>query len=153
YGTDDPYARSLAMHWNRPNAPLLIAGMVLLCFAVAGARAVFSLPVALRANWMLQLTAIHSPRSYFAAVRKALFAVAVLPIWIACTAAYFLIWPGQFAAQHMLVLTIAAILLVHGALDQFRKIPFACSYLPGKSNLHVSIGVYGLGLIAIVSFA
>src|SRR5581483_306631 len=48
YGADDPYARRLAQHWNQPNAPLLMAGLVLLCFAVGGARAIFSLPVALR---------------------------------------------------------------------------------------------------------
>ena len=152
YGTSDPLAQSMARHWNQLNAPLLIAGVVLLCFAVAGARAIFSLPVALRANWVFQLTAIHSPATYFAAVRKALFAVAVLPIWIASAAGYFLVWPGRFAAQHMLVLTITALLLVHRALYQFRKIPFACSYLPGKSNLHVRIGVYGLGLVAIAGF-
>ena len=61
--------------------------------------------------------------------------------WLLCAAAYFLIWPAQSAAQHMLVLSMAAVLLVHRALDQFRKVPFACSYLPGKSNLHVKIGV------------
>ena len=110
YGTNDPYARKLAAHWNQLNAPLLMAGVVLLCFAVAGARAIFSLPVSLRANWVFQLTAVHAPRAYFAAVRKALFAVTVLPIWIVCAAAYFLIWPARFAAQHMLVLSHRAVL-------------------------------------------
>jgi hypothetical protein len=28
-------------------------------------------------------------------------------------------------------------------LRGFRKIPFACSYLPGKAKLHVTLGIYG----------
>ena len=153
YGTDDPFARSQAMHWNQTNAPMLMAGFVLLCFAIAGTRAVFSLPVALRANWAFQLTAVQSPALYLYAIRKALVAVAVLPLWLICGTAYFLAWPSISAAQHMAILTIVAFLTVHRSLVNFRKIPFACSYLPGKSNLHVKVGVYALGFVAISSFA
>ncbi len=152
YGAYDPDGRTLAVRWDQLNVPLLMAGVVLLCFAVVGTRAIFSFPVALHANWVFQLTAIHQPGSYFSAVRKALFTITVLPAWMMCAAGYFLIWPQRIAAQHMLVLSIAAILLVHRSLDQFRKIPFACSYLPGKSNLHVKIGVYGLAFVAISRF-
>ncbi len=153
YGTSDVYAQSLGTHWNRLNVPLLMGGVVLLCFAVAGARAIFSLPVALRANWVFRLTAVHAPRAYLFAIRKSLIAVTVLPMWLASAAVYFLIWPARPAAQHMLVLSIAAVILVHRSLDQFRKIPFACSYLPGKSNLHVRAGIYGLAFLAIASFS
>jgi len=153
YGASDVYARSLGTHWNQPNVSLLMGGLVLLCFAVAGARAIFSLPVELRANWLFRLTAVHPARAYFSAVRKALVTVAVLPLWMACAATYLLIWPAVPAAEHSLVLAIAAILLVHRGLDGFRKIPFACSYLPGKSNLHLKIGLYAIGLLATASFA
>ncbi len=153
YGANDIYTRSLGNEWRQLNVPLMMGGLVLLCFAVAGARAVFSLPVALPANWVFKVTAVHAPGAYFSAVRKALFAVTVMPMWLASAAAYFLLWPARPAAQHMLVLSLAAVVLVHRSLDQFRKIPFACSYLPGKSNLHVKVGVYGLGFLAIASFA
>ena len=150
YGPSEPYALRLGTHWNQPNVPLLMGGLVMLCFAVVGARAIFSLPIELRANWVFQLTAVHAPAVYFSAVRKALFAVTVLPVWLAGAAAYFLIWPARPAAQHMLTLSLAAVLFVHVALYQFRKIPFACSYLPGKSNLHVRLAIYG-GLLIVVA--
>ncbi len=149
YGPSDLYARRLGLQWNQPNVPFLIAGVVLVCFAVLGARAVFSLPVAPGANWVFRLTAVEAPGAYFSAVRKALAALTVLPLWLAGAAAYFLIWPARPAAQHMLVLTLIALLVIHRALDQFRKIPFACSYLPGKSNLHVKIGVFGAALLTV----
>ncbi len=151
YGPSDLYARRLGLQWNQPNVPLLIAGLVPVCFAVLGARAVFSLPVAPAANWIFRLTAIEPPGAYFSAVRKALAAVTVLPLWLAGAAAYFLIWPARPAAQHMLVLSLIALLIVHRALDQFRKIPFACTYLPGTSNLHVKIGVFGAALLTVAS--
>jgi hypothetical protein len=153
YGSSDRYTRTLGTHWNQPNVPLLMGGFVLLCFAVVGARAIFSLPVSLRANWVFRLTAVQSPAAYFSAVRKSLFAVTVLPVWLGSAALYFLIWPVLPAAQHVLVLAVAAVVLVHRSLDQFRKIPFACSYLPGKSNLHVKLGVYGLLFLGVASFS
>jgi hypothetical protein len=129
-----------------------MGGLVLLCFAVVGARAIFSLPFELRANWVFWLTAVQPPAAYFRAVRKALFSLTVLPVWMAAAAAYFLIWPARPAALHMLVLSLAAILFVHVSLYQFRKIPFACSYLPGKSNMHVRLALYGGTLILVASF-
>jgi hypothetical protein len=42
------------------------------------------------------------------------------------------------------VLVITGFLLVERALYQFRKIPFACSYLPGKANLKLKLGIYGI---------
>jgi hypothetical protein len=143
YGPSDLYATQLGLQWNQLNVPLLMGGLVLLCFAVVGTRAIFSLPVDLRANWVFRLTAVHAPAAYFSAVRKALFALTALPVWLACAAGYFLIWPVRPAAQHMLLLSIAAVLFVHVSLTQFRKIPFACSYLPGKSNMHVRLAIYG----------
>jgi hypothetical protein len=147
YGPSDFYATRLGLQWNQLNVPLMMGGLALLCFAVVGARAIFSLPVALPANWVFRLTAVQPPAAYFSAVREALFVVTVLPVWLACAAGYFAIWPARPAAQHVLVLSLAAVLFVHISLAQFRKIPFACSYLPGKSNLHVKLAIYGGVLI------
>jgi hypothetical protein len=34
-------------------------------------------------------------------------------------------------------------------LYRFRKIPFACSYLPGGANLKVKLGAYGIGFLCL----
>jgi hypothetical protein len=44
----------------------------------------------------------------------------------------------------MIVLAMTGFLLADRALYQFRKIPFACSYLPGKANLKLKLGIYGI---------
>jgi hypothetical protein len=142
------YAKSLINgtsehHWNHPNRELLAGSVVLLFFAVIGTRAVFALPIALPSNWIFRVTTVHGPQAYFAAVRKSLLALTVVPIWIASAILYVAIWPRRPALEHVAMLVVAGVLLVQLSLRKFRKIPFACSYLPGKGNLKVALGVYG----------
>jgi hypothetical protein len=136
--------RSSGMHWGQPNEPLLIAGLVTLFFALVGSRAVFALPFSLPANWIFRITAVRRPASYFSAVRKTLFTLAAVPVLLLCVLAYPSIWPALPALQHLLILLFIAVLLVQILLRTFRKIPFACSYLPGKSNLRLKLGIAGM---------
>jgi predicted permease len=138
------YLYGTLLPWDDRDVPLLAPSVVLLVFAVVGARAVFALPIALPANWIFRITAVHSPRAYFSAVRKALAAVAVTPVLLACAAVYCFVFPGSKGIEHVVILAILAIILVQRSLYGFRKIPFACSYLPGKANLKVKLGVYAI---------
>jgi hypothetical protein len=53
----------------------------------------------------------------------------------------------------MVILAVAGFLMVQFSLKGFRKIPFACSYLPGKANLHVKLGLFAIGFLFITSQA
>jgi hypothetical protein len=48
------------------------------------------------------------------------------------------LWPWRPAAEHLVVLGLLGIILVELCLHGLHKIPFTCSYLPGKSNLHIT---------------
>ncbi|HUA59305.1 MAG TPA: ABC transporter permease, partial [Verrucomicrobiae bacterium] len=109
-----------------------------------GARAVFALPVALPSNWIFRVTAVHRPSHYFRAVRNAVVVLAAGPICVAFAVVYFVCWPALPAMEHTLVLCAAALLMVSRSFDGFHKIPFACSYLPGKANINVKLGVYAI---------
>jgi len=135
--------------WYRPNFPLMAGSMVLLFFAIAGARAVFALPANAAANWAWRITHVHSPRAYFSAVRTSLYTLAALPIWAATTIALVCIWPLWPALGHSAILACVAILSVERSLYNFRKVPFACSYLPGAANIHVRLGVFGIAFFAV----
>jgi predicted permease len=138
------YLYGALLPWEDRDVPLLAPSVVLLVFAVLGARAIFALPIALPANWIFRITAVHTTQAYFSAVRKALTAVAVTPVLLACTGAYCFLFPGRKGLEHIAIVAILAIILVERSLYRFRKIPFACSYLPGKANLKVKLGVYGI---------
>jgi hypothetical protein len=129
------------------NAPLARGGLVVLCFAAIGVRMAFVLPTALRANWVFRITQASSAAEYFAAVRKAMYTAGVAPVWVAAAIVYLAIWPGRAALEHIAVLALVGIVLVERLLYGFRKIPFTCSYLPGKANLTVTLGLYAIGLL------
>jgi hypothetical protein len=56
-------------------------------------------------------------------------------------------WPWQPVAEHLLVLALLGSILADLFLRNFRKIPFTCSYLPGKSKVHM---VFWFGVIPFV---
>lgn len=133
-----------AGRWSQVNESLLVGSFVLLFFGIIGARAAFALPSALPANWVFRITAVHRPASYFVAVRKALLGVTAVPIWLACAAIYFSVWPSAAVWEHMAVLILFGIVLLEMSLHHFHKIPFTCSYLPGKANLRLKLGVWAI---------
>lgn len=130
-------------HWYEPNTPMMAAGFIILFLAVIGARTAFAVPAMLRANWIFRVTAVHSPQAYLAAIRKSMFALIVAPIWVALSVFYVFVWGGLEAWGHVLVLIALGIAVVEHALAGFCKLPFACAYQPGESNLRMRLPVYG----------
>jgi len=118
--------------------PLLFTTIAVMCITVVGTRVVFSMPISLRANWIFRVTQVSGVREYMAAIRRPLFALAVAPVWILSAALLFSIWPWQLAADHLVVLGLLGAIVAYLCLAAFRKIPFTCSYLPGKSYLHMA---------------
>ncbi|MGA8029823.1 MAG: alpha/beta fold hydrolase [Bryobacteraceae bacterium] len=133
--------------WTVLNRQFLAATLTLLFFCICGLRAVFALPIDLRSNWVFRMTMVHSPKSYFGAVRKCLLTLGALPV-LACSAIFLLaVWPGRPAIAHLAACTLIALLLVDICLYRFRKIPFTCSYLPGGANLNVKLGIYAIAFL------
>jgi hypothetical protein len=137
--------------WDRPNIPLMTGGLLLLAVSVAGTRAIFVLPQTLQANWIFRITAIQQPAQYSRATRKALLVLAALPVLLGATICYFTIWPGRPALEHMIVLMLAGTLIAELSLHQFRKIPFACSWLPGGSQFKLKLGIWMLIFVVFAS--
>jgi len=137
--------------WEGPSTPfLLVTGILVLSCMVVGVRTVFVFPFALRSNWIFRITAVHRPSAYFAAVRRALYTTAALPVLVLLGIWYLAIWPGQPSVGHVLVLAIFAMVLVERSLYQFRKIPFTCSWLPGGGQRSLKRGIWGLLFLFLV---
>jgi hypothetical protein len=51
----------------------------------------------------------------------------------------FSIWPWTRAASLLVILTLLGVLLVELCLAGPCRIPFSCSYLPGRTNVHLTI--------------
>jgi len=117
--------------------PYLAASLMVLCFAMLGLRLVVAIPVALRANWIFQLTQIHGPGVYMRAVRQTLLGLSIVPVWLLISAGMLWQFPMWTTLIHLLALWIVGSMLIDIALLSLHKLPFACSYLPGKAKLHL----------------
>jgi hypothetical protein len=115
--------------------PFFVASILIMCVAVAGVRVVFPLPIALRANWIFRLTELRHASEYSVAVRRSLFVLSVAPVWLVTGALFFCIFPSRIVVEHLLVLGLLGAILVELSMHGFQKVPFTCSYLPGKGNL------------------
>ncbi len=117
--------------------PYLVATLMMLSFAIFGLRLVIGIPVALRANWTFQLNQVHAPGAYMTAVRRTMLALSVLPVWVLIAVVMlwrFPLWPTVF---HLIVLGLFGLIVTDVGLLAVRKLPFACSYAPGKAKLHL----------------
>ncbi|MGC9951817.1 MAG: hypothetical protein ABSF64_36185 [Bryobacteraceae bacterium] len=124
--------------------------LILLFFLIVGLRVSFSIPVEVRANWLFRLTDPIGGGAYLAATRKTLLWLAVAPVVAVAAPIYMAVWPWPRALGHAGFLAAFGLLIVELALTGFAKVPFTCSYLPGKANLKIMFGVYW-GLLIIVS--
>ena len=127
--------------WHHVSVPLLASSILLLTAWVVGIRMVFSMPLELRANWLFRITPIGGGRECLAARRRALYALSVLPFWTGSGVLFFALWPWRAAAGHWLVLGLLGVTIAELCLHGAHKIPFTCSYLPGKTNFHLAFWV------------
>jgi hypothetical protein len=127
---------------HRPNAVLVSVPLILTFFVLLGMRVLFAIPTELKANWIFQLTESGSVKECHRAVRRLMLLFGLLPIAAATFPVYGLLWGWKTALLHLLALLLAAVLMIEMFLRRFPKIPFTCSFLPGKANLSMKLGPY-----------
>jgi CubicO group peptidase (beta-lactamase class C family) len=104
---------------------------------VTGARVAFSLPTDLRANWIFRITPIPGGPGCMTARRRPLYALSVVPVCVGAAALLFSIWPWQAASKHLIVIVLTGTIAAELCLSGKQKLPFTCSYLPGKSHFNM----------------
>jgi hypothetical protein len=127
----------------------IISSFMMMSFAVLGLRGIFALPISLNANWVLRITQLRSTHHYIAATRRALLFLGVAPIWTICAALSLHLRPRLQAAEHLAFLALLGGVLVELCLIRFDKVPFTCSYLPGKTNIQAVFWGFAFVLLAL----
>jgi hypothetical protein len=128
----------------------LIPTFLMMFFAVAGLRNVFSLPISLNGNWVLRTTQLRPSQDYVAATRRTLQLLAVLPVLLLSAGLGLRLRPVSQVAAHFAVLTLLGVILVELCLMRFYKVPFTCSYLPGKTNIQFAFWGFVIVLLAVI---
>ncbi|MBV9296004.1 MAG: beta-lactamase family protein [Acidobacteriaceae bacterium] len=139
--------------WHQPSVPLLASTIMLMGFWVVGARVVFALPLDLEANWIFRAMPFRAGPACLRARRRSLFMVAVLPPWMISAAFLSPLWPWRAAAAHLAVLAFLGIILAEFTFDGVQRIPFTCSYLPGKSKLYLTFWLWIFLIVTLITGA
>jgi hypothetical protein len=127
--------------WNEPlrttgRSPLLLAllgaPMTTIFLAIPAIRLALSVPMDARSNWIFRMTEDSAGRTEVAAanVRVVIVLGVVLPLALLGPLQWWMLGPSSLG-----ILAIEALtgwLLVEWALADWRRIPFTCSYIPGK---------------------
>jgi hypothetical protein len=124
---------------------MLALPLTLSFFVVSGLRATFNMPYQLPANWMFQVTDSGDAREHVAATRKWVAFWGLLPLALFAAALEFGYWPWKDAVLHLAFESVVSLILLQVLFFSFRKVPFTCSYYPGKKNLAILMGVYLYG--------
>jgi len=117
---------------------LIAIPYMVMSFTIVGLRKVFALPVSLNANWVLRTTQIFPMRCYVAGTRFSLLLIAALPSWMLSAFLALRFRPLFPVAFHLAILALLGFILVELSLIGFYKVPFTCSYLPGKANFQLT---------------
>ena len=121
-----------------PAEPLHAAAFVLPFFGLVGLRLSAAYPASLEANWIFRLTEAKGSTDYAAGVRSAALRTVVLPLLVLLAIPYALLWGPVMAAAHLLLALTVALVTIEWLFLGFPKVPFTCTYQPGRANLRVT---------------
>ena len=120
--------------------PLLIA-----FFVVSGFRAAFQFPAELSSNWLFRITEDRWAETSRRATRIRVLASGLIPalvLFLPFEMAHWGLVAGAYNAAFQLA---TGAVLVEILFWSFDKVPFTCSWFPGKVSLALLAGVYLYG--------
>ena len=127
--------RSSDIGIERYDPPLLSIPLVMSFFILCGLRFIFTVPADLNANWVFRLVQGATPQEVLSGTRKVMWAFGVLPLPAGLFPFYSAVWGVQASLLHLIFVFTLAGILTEILLLRFQKVPFTCSYLPGRANL------------------
>lgn len=127
---------------------LLSLPLVVSFFLLSGMRFVFNIPSELAANWIFQITERGERSAYLSGVRKCMWMVVVAPLTVAVLPVYSLLFSVETAIVHAAYCALLSLILIEALLWRLEKVPFACSYAPGKVPVVVLLCGYWLAFMS-----
>ena len=121
--------------FETPSVALLSIPLVFYFFMLVGMRALFGIPIEIKANWIFRLYAPEDRmHAAVGGARLALLLAVVAPIAMAAGLVGIALWGPGVGALHLFFTAALGVLLADVLLVGLRKIPFACTYFPGRSR-------------------
>jgi hypothetical protein len=119
----------------RPGVAILAAPLVLMFVALVGMRVAFAIPVDIKANWVIRLREPSETGAAMDGAFTAMLAWAVAPFVLLSAISAGALWGFGVGFQHAIVSSLLGWLLAEVLVVRLCKVPFTCTYLPGRSEV------------------
>jgi hypothetical protein len=131
-----------------PSNGLFLALPLLVAFVVTtGIRVVADRPAALEANWVFRLTETGRTARYASGLKKAVWIGFVGPLFLAVFVIHAFLWDAATAALHAAFGLAVSTVGLEALFHHYRKVAFACSWVPGRLKLQFTAVPVLIGLI------
>jgi uncharacterized protein YhhL (DUF1145 family) len=141
-------ANRAALRAPGPDNGLILVLPLLIAFAVAtGVRVVVDRPAAPEARWLFRLTETGRTDRYAAGLKKAVWLGFIVPLFLAVFVLHAFLWGAATAALHAAFGLAVSTVGLEALFHRYRKVPFACSWVPGRLKLHFTAVPILIGLI------
>lgn len=143
--------------WDEPAPPALVTAvvglpLVLMLTGLTGLRTSFLLPVQTRANWIFKMTDGPLTRAqHLAAVDHACLRLVIVPSLIVAVPLQGWVL-GLDAWRTMSLALLAGLAMAELMLIDWRRVPFTCTWIPGKVPLVLTIVGAGAIYVLVTSF-
>jgi hypothetical protein len=135
--------KSVPSYFSSQDFPWLCSmPLIMSFFILVGLRFTFSVPADLNANWLFKMIDKPTLAPAFRGVHKFMACSVIIPILILYIPGYLMIWSPQRALKHIAYVSLLSLMLIELLLIKFEKLPFTCSYIPGKANIKAWWPVY-----------
>jgi hypothetical protein len=114
-------------------------------------RYLFALPVSLPANWMFQAADAEGRDAWLRAVERFVITCGIAPFYLISLPATIAILGPMRAAAVTALGGLVALLCFERLFRTWRKLPFTCSYLPGKQPVWLHLLRCSLAVIYLVA--
>jgi hypothetical protein len=134
-------------HPGRPWEPwqiqsILALPLVIGTILISTLRYVFQLSSEVPANWIFRMAESYGRRELLDGTERVLVVWGVAPVILLCLPIEVLAVGWLLALAHSFLAAMLLLLLVETGLRDWHKIPFTCTYLPGRRNIWQIIGLY-----------
>jgi hypothetical protein len=135
--------------FDAASVSMLSVPLVFNFVALCGLRMMFAIPIDIKANWVFRLHArADCAVAAVRGVRTAQLLAVVAPISVAAGILGGALWGPSTGLRHGLFVGLLGLLLIDILLIGFRKIPFTCTYDPGRSRAKILWPLYAVAFSA-----
>jgi hypothetical protein len=146
---------------STPNVAMLSVPLIMNFCVLGGLRVVIAIPADVGANWTFRVCGLDDQiLQAIRGVRLAMLLLVVAPVGVASGVVGVVLWNASAAALYALLTAASGMFLLDVLLIGLRKIPFTCTYYPGRSRARTlwpvyiaAFGAYAFGLATLEAVA